>query len=110
MTRLLDVAVDPAVAAGLRPQVAALRVAARCTCGCPSVIFETQSGTGAVRRHMVADAYGITPEGYAVGLLLWQVAGRLEYLETYTLGHWPPYGLPAPATVTVGHPPAPPVV
>ena len=50
---------------------------------------------------MVADAYGVTPEGFAVGLLLWAVGGRLKYLETETLGHWPPSGLPGPETVSL---------
>lgn len=106
--RLLDFALDPDSAPRFRAHLAALRVVEHCDCGCPSVLFERAGAATPAPRELVSDAFGITPEGFPVGLLLWAVAGRPEYLETYTLGHWPPYGLPAPDTVTRDEPTGPP--
>ncbi|GJG88878.1 hypothetical protein tb265_40590 [Gemmatimonadetes bacterium T265] len=105
--RMLDYAFDPGASAALREQLAALRVVARCTCGCPSLFFDPPPDQAGARREMVADLYGATPEGHAVGLLLWAVAGGLEYLEVYTLGVWPPYSLPVAVTVTPEYPSGP---
>ena len=104
VSRLRDFALDPAAGPAYHAQLDALRVVEHCDCGCPSVLFDTPRPETGEHRTMVADVYGTAPEGFAVGLLLWAIGGRLEYLETYTLGDWPPYGLPAPDTVTPEYP------
>jgi hypothetical protein len=108
VSRLLDFALDSEHVPAYRSQLADLRVIELCDCGCPSVLFDTDRPELGARRTMVADVYATTPEGYAVGLLLWAVARRLEYLELYALGDWPAYRLPAPGTVSPEYPSAAP--
>ena len=47
----------------------------------------------------VADAYGIMPDGRAVGLILWRTGVRPTYLELYSLASDPPFEFPASETI-----------
>ena len=64
------------------PELARLRVVGRCDCGCATVDFLADEGPGA---RVAADAYGTTPNGIGVGVMLWERDGQLAGLEVYSL-------------------------
>jgi hypothetical protein len=78
-----------------------MRVVEICDCGCASFEMEpdgaSEPSTG--YGHQLADAYGTTPDGKAVGLILWGFDERVTYLELYSLAAKPPFALPAPDTL-----------
>jgi len=68
----------------LEPSLIGLRVVGRCSCGCPSVDFVV--GGQAVGASRIANAYGTTADGVAVGVILWERDGAVSSLEFYDLG------------------------
>lgn len=79
-----------------------LEVVDVCQFGCSS--FEL-APAGSNRRpkgygHQVADAYAVTPDGKAIGLILWGTAEHLTYMELYSLASDPPFELPSADTIT----------
>ena len=75
-------------------QIAMLRVVAKCGCGCPSVDFQPHGqASGAT---IVAHAFGVAPEGTAVGVLLWARASHLSGLEVYGREATQSFTLPRP--------------
>jgi hypothetical protein len=94
-----------AVAPEPRPfleQVATLAVLGRCECGCPSVDFAAEGQSGGAS--IVADAHGLSPEGPAVGVILWARDGRLSGLEVYDYEGAHPYSLPRPESLSPAFP------
>jgi hypothetical protein len=88
--------------AGALAGLTELEVVDVCQCGCSS--FEL-APAGSNRRpngygHKVADAYAVTPDGKAVGLILWGTAEHLTYMELYSLASDPPFELPSVDTIT----------
>ena len=77
----------------LSPLVAGLRVVAACDCGCPGVDF-AKDGQAAPRRP-IADARGVSPEGIAVGVILWGEKDAITGLEVYGEAGEPAFSLPA---------------
>jgi hypothetical protein len=75
-------------------QIPDLLVSAQCDCGCPSIEFRVEglSATASI----VAEADGRSPEGTALGVILWARAGRLSGLEIYDLGDATTVTLPRP--------------
>ena len=65
----------------LEPSVTSLRVVGRCSCGCPSIDFVP--GGQAMGAQLVAEAQGVTSDGYVVGVLLWVLNGAISALEFY---------------------------
>lgn len=57
------------------------RVVGRCDCGCASVDFALDGPFGVI----IADAYGRTPAGIGVGVLLWARGSEISTLEVYML-------------------------
>jgi hypothetical protein len=79
------------------PAVSDLLVAGACDCGCPSIDFlvEGQAGTASI----AAEAEGTSPEGMAVGIILWVRSGRMSGLEVYPLTGDGPVSLPDSASL-----------
>jgi len=77
-------------------QINSLRVASKCTCGCPTVDFDLGDGINSlVGEGMIADC-GATVDDQAVGVLLFARRGLLSTLEVYSCaGSDKPFGLPA---------------
>lgn len=69
--------------AHLEPAVRALRVVARCSCGCPSVDFEVDGQTRPAQP--IADATGRTADGTELGVMLWGRADSITGLECYEM-------------------------
>jgi hypothetical protein len=90
-------------AANYVSQIDELRVIGRCKCGCPTVDFglgDPPRGTTGGSQ-ILADFYGITPEGIAVGVILHAREGQVSEMEIYsTAGYERPFGLPAISTLT----------
>jgi hypothetical protein len=72
----------------LKQQLTGLQVIGRCSCGCPTVDFASgdshQPTTGPSR--ILADFFGVTPEGVEVGVILHARQDRISELEVYSLG------------------------
>ena len=81
--------VDPFLA-----QIPDLHVVGMCGCGCPSIDFQV-GGQDAVAS-IIADAEGNSPEGIAVGVMLWAREGRLSGLEVYDVEGDQQFRLPRP--------------
>ncbi len=97
---LTEAAVVPDVTRFLA-QTTELEIIGCCKCGCPSVEFIADAqAKGAT---MVADAQGKSPEGVAIGILLWQREGRLASLEVYGY-ETHPYSLPRPEDLSPAFP------
>ena len=86
----------------------AVRVAWECDCGCSSIEFqaEKRSSSDSDQPHPLVDAYGVTPDGRNVGLILWGTNHALSRLEIYSLDSDPPFAVPSPETIG-DDPPAP---
>jgi hypothetical protein len=67
-----------------KSQVAKLRVAAKCGCGCPTVDFALGSDRKCGASDIVAEAGGKSPEGVSVGVILHAREGELSELEVYS--------------------------
>jgi hypothetical protein len=77
----------------LAPLVADLRVVDACSCGCPGVDFARDGQASPWRP--IADASGTTPEGVAVGVILWGGKNEITGLEVYSEAGVPVFTLPA---------------
>lgn len=67
------------------PQIADLRVVARCTCGCPTIdlaVGDREERTVGP-SHILADFDGLTPGGINVGVILHAREGQISELEVY---------------------------
>jgi hypothetical protein len=89
---LLRNAATTTEASSFLDQVTDLTVVGRC--GCPSVDFKV-GGQDSIAS-IVADAEGTSPEGVAVGVMLWAKEGRLSGLEVYDFAGDEQFGLPCP--------------
>jgi hypothetical protein len=75
----------------------ALRVLAQCECGCSSIDFVPKAEPAG---EILVDAYGTTPQGQPVGLILWGSEHRIRRLEIYSLGNDPPFAVPSSDTIS----------
>lgn len=83
-----------------KSQVAKLRVAAKCGCGCPTVDFALGSDRKLGASEIVAEAGGKSPEGVFVGVILHAREGELSELEVYsTQGLDTSFTLPVPGSL-----------
>ena len=89
------------------PQVERIRAVRGCTCGCPTIHLEAGEsallGSSQADR-IICDLLGRTAKGELVGLLLFQIAGKLDSLEIYSLdgdlkNNTPEFGLPMVETL-----------
>lgn len=90
------------ITARLPVDLDALEVADVCQCGCSSIEL-APSGSNLRPEsygYQLADAYGVTPDGKAIGLILWGTTDGLTYLELYSLASDPPFEIPFPDTIT----------
>jgi hypothetical protein len=73
------------------PQVNSLVVISKCTCGCPTVDFQTSARSEArLLCHVLGEV-----DGQRVGVLLFQADGELSCLEIHAMaGTDRPFGLP----------------
>lgn len=73
------------------PQVNSLAVVSKCTCGCPTVDFQTSNRSEA---RLICDVLGEV-DGQRVGVLLFQAEGELSCLEIHAMAATnQPFGLP----------------
>jgi len=86
----------------------AVRVVWECDCGCSSIEFQSEGrpSVGPEETLTLADAYGVTPDGRNVGLILWGTERALSRLEIYSLDSDPPFEVPSPDSIT-DDPPTP---
>jgi hypothetical protein len=83
------------------PQLATVRVRAKCGCGCPTIDLSVPRATASAHfeKRILADFVG-TVDSNLVGVLLHQQGGRLCELEVYSLsGVDAPFGLPDISTL-----------
>ncbi len=99
-------------------QVEGIRAVRACTCGCPTIQLRVVEGApvgSSQADRMICELIGRTAKGELIGLMLFQIAGKLCELEVYSLdgetrGDSPEFGLPTVETLSpfsVGEPPAP---
>ena len=88
----------------LMAQLAEARVVSRCGCGCPTIdlvigtrLTPTRGGSA-----IVADAFGQSPEGYDVGVILHVREGLLSELEMYAHTNVGPFSTPSPESLQMG--------
>ena len=84
------------------PQIDAVRVVGRCSCGCPTIDFAVDDpiSSGIDCPRVLSDFIGSTPEGWQVGVLLHQNGGKLAEMEVYNLSeHEGSFGLPNISTL-----------
>jgi hypothetical protein len=76
-------------------QVEKLMIVSRCTCGCPTVYFELENDQASRKgERLISDQLG-TVDGEDVGVMLFELRGRLSTLEVYSCaGADKPFGLP----------------
>jgi hypothetical protein len=78
-------------------QVSTVRVVGSCSCGCPTIDFaaphETTAAEGA--STIVADGYGLLPEGGKVGVIVHVRDAWISELEIYSMDAKRPCGLPS---------------
>ena len=88
----------------LMAQLAEARVVSRCRCGCPTIDLAIGTRTDSTRggSDIVADAFGQSPEGYPVGVILHVREGLLSELEVYSNGHGCPFSTPRPEALKIG--------
>lgn len=87
----------------LMAQLAEARVVSRCGCGCPTIDLAIGTRVEPTRggSDIVADAFGKSPEGYAVGVILHLREGLLSELEVYANGNVGPFSTPNPASLKI---------
>jgi hypothetical protein len=68
------------------PQLANLSVVGICTCGCPTIdlALEGHDQRKTAPSKILADFGGTTPEGIAVGVILYAREGEISELEVYS--------------------------
>jgi hypothetical protein len=84
-------------------QVPHTKVVARCKCGCPTLdlaVGEKSSRTVGVST-ILADAYGHSPEGVPVNLILHAREGELSELEVISMDDTDIFGMPTPETLQI---------
>lgn len=84
-------------------QVAHTKVVARCKCGCPTLdlaVGEKTSRTVGLST-ILADAYGHSPEGVPVNVILHAREGELSELEVISTDGTDIFGMPTPETLQV---------
>jgi hypothetical protein len=76
-------------------QIETLTIVSRCTCGCPTVHFESENNQASRKgERLISDQLG-TVDGEDVGVMLFELNGRLSTLEVYSCaGADKPFGLP----------------
>lgn len=76
-------------------QLETLTIVSRCTCGCPTVYFELANNQASRKgERLISDQLG-TVDGEDVGVMLFELNGRLSTLEVYSCaGADKPFGLP----------------
>jgi hypothetical protein len=76
-------------------QIETLTIVSRCTCGCPTVYFELANNQASRKgERLISDQLG-TVDGEDVGVMLFELNGRLSTLEVYSCaGADKPFGLP----------------
>jgi hypothetical protein len=75
-------------AAAYAHQLEGVRVVGRCGCGCPTVdlaVGDAQLSTTGPSR-VLADFFGVTPDGIEVGVILHARQDTISELEVYSLG------------------------
>jgi len=88
----------------LASQIDALRVVSKCTCGCPTVDFDLGDGINSHKGEGMFSDCGAEVEGEEVGVLLFQVHGRISSLEVYSCaGSDRPFGLPSIESLYLYH-------
>jgi hypothetical protein len=76
-------------------QVGGLRVTAKCDCGCPTIYFELEGHFESRTGERVISDHLATVDGQEVGVMLFELNGRLSSLEVYSLaGTDKPFPLP----------------
>lgn len=84
-------------------QVAQTKVVSRCACGCPTLdlaIGEKTSRTVGVST-ILADAYGHSPEGVPVNVILHAREGELSELEVISMDATDVFRMPTPETLQI---------
>ncbi len=76
-------------------QIANLTVTSRCNCGCPTIYFDLGGARTSRKGERIISDYLATVDGQDVGVMLFEVDGRLSSLEVYSCaGAHQPFGLP----------------
>jgi hypothetical protein len=76
-------------------QVETLTIVSRCTCGCPTVHFESENNQASRKGERLISDQLATVDGEDVGVMLFELNGRLSTLEVYSCaGADKPFGLP----------------
>ncbi|MDX6501711.1 MAG: hypothetical protein QOG23_4971 [Blastocatellia bacterium] len=84
-------------------QISQTKVVARCKCGCPTLdlaVGEKTSRTVGLST-ILADAYGHSPEGVAVNVILHAREGELSELEVISMDDTDVFGMPTPETLEI---------
>jgi len=82
-------------------QVARTRVVARCKCGCPTLDLAVGEKTSRTvgPSTILADAFGHSPEGVPVNVILHAREGELSELEVISMDETDVFGMPTPETL-----------
>jgi hypothetical protein len=83
LRRALEACPVVPISEALRDSVKDLEVVSGCACGCDTVDFV--HATQAHRPFVIADGMAETPEGKAIGLLVFGTNERVTSLEVYSL-------------------------
>ena len=84
-------------------QVSDTKVVARCSCGCPTIdlaVGKKTSRTAGIST-ILADAYGHSPEGVRVNVILHAREGELSELEVISMDDTDIFGMPSPETLQI---------
>lgn len=84
-------------------QLAQVKIVSRCTCGCPTLdlaIGEKKSRTVGASTILV-NAYGHSPEGIAIEVIVHAREGEISELEVYSCDGTKPFGLPTPEMLKI---------
>lgn len=75
----------------------------RCRCGCPTIDLAIGTRAGSTRgaSDIMAEAFGESPEGYAVTVILHVREGLLSELEVYANGNVGPFTTPSPLSLKI---------
>ena len=89
--------------AAFAAQVVQTKVVARCTCGCPTLDFSICGKTSRTvgPSTIIADAYGHSPEGVPVNVILHARNGELSELEVISMDATSVFGMPTPETLEI---------
>ena len=84
-------------------QVSQAKVVARCKCGCPTLdlaVGEKTSRTVGLST-ILAEAYGHSPQGVPVNVILHAREGELSELEVISMDDTDVFGMPTPETLEI---------